>query len=156
MLDIRLAQVADAPAVARLAMALTSEIMSRTGAPHFDVNEADTTLRCEDYIRSGRYLVMLAVRFGQHIGFASLSESQALYAGGIFGIVQEFFVLPGHRSRGVGRRLLQSVKQQAAMRGMTRLELCTPPLPEFQKTIDFYVREGFEPTGGRKMRFSMD
>lgn len=149
MLDIRLAQVADAPAVARLALA--QEIATRTGARSFDMDERDGILRCEDSIRSGRYLVTLAVRFGQHIGFASLSESLAVCGCGC-GIIQEFFVLPGHRSRGVGRRILQNVKRQAALRGMTDLELCAPPLPEFQRTVDFYLREGFGPSSGGRMR----
>ncbi len=37
-------------------------------------------------------------------------------------------------------------------RGGNRLEATTPPLPQFDKTLAFYVREGFFVTGGRKLK----
>jgi len=36
--------------------------------------------------------------------------------------------------------------------GWTRLEVTTPPLPQFDKTLAFYTREGFSITGGRKLK----
>jgi hypothetical protein len=32
------------------------------------------------------------------------------------------------------------------------MEMCTPPLPEFDRTLEYYRRSGFEVTGGRKMK----
>jgi hypothetical protein len=37
-------------------------------------------------------------------------------------------------------------------RGWKRLEVTTPPLPQFEKTLAFYEREGFAITGGRKLK----
>lgn len=33
-----------------------------------------------------------------------------------------------------------------------RLELCTPPIPGFDRTCIFYKENGFEITGGYKMK----
>jgi len=39
-----------------------------------------------------------------------------------------------------------------ASKGWTRLEVTTPPLPAFERTLAFYEREGFAITGGRKLK----
>ncbi|WP_373888325.1 GNAT family N-acetyltransferase [Massilia sp. YMA4] len=72
----------------------------------------------------------------QPAGVITVTESHALYAGGRIGIVQECYVGPAYRSHGVG----------------AALELCTPPLPRFERTLAFYQRHGLVPVGGRKMR----
>lgn len=136
-----------------MVVALTDEIISRTRTPHFTVNVPETTARCREFIESGKYVVYIAEAVGRGaLAFAALCESHALYAEGTFGIVQEFYVMPDHRSSGVGQQLLEAVASHARAAGWKRLELCTPPLPEFQRTIAFYERNGFEITGGRKMK----
>jgi len=39
-----------------------------------------------------------------------------------------------------------------ATRGWKRREVTTPPLPEFDRTLAFYPREGFAVTGGRTLK----
>gem|GEM_PF-2146775 len=36
-----------------------------------------------------------------------------------------------------------------------RLERCTPPLPEFERSVAFYQANGFEITGGYKMKLTL-
>lgn len=48
--------------------------------------------------------------------------------------------------------LIQSVKDFADEKGWKRLEVTTPPLPQFDATLSFYEREGFEISGGRKLK----
>jgi len=136
---IRKATTEDAPIIASMAHALTDEIIDKTGARHFNVDIPTTTQLCRDLMEQGKYRVLLAVDRGTDtpIGFASLCESHALYAEGTFGIVQEFYVRPNCRSRKVGSALLEKVAEMAKSIGWKRLELCTPPLPEFEKTIYF-------------------
>lgn len=151
--SIRQATPDDAAAVAAMVKALTDEIIERTRARHFNVDLPQTTARCRDFMETGKYAVYLAVgEAGRNVGFAALCESHALYAGGTFGIVQEFYVVPDLRSMGVGRQLLDAAAAHAQNSGWKRLELCTPPLPEFDRTLDFYEKNGFEVTGGRKMK----
>jgi GNAT superfamily N-acetyltransferase len=142
------------PLIAAMVKALTDEIMVRTGAAHFDLDPAQAAARCREFLARGVYAVFLAVDADTHkiSGFAALCESHALYAQGAFGIIQEFYVEPASRSRGLGRQLLEALAAHARQRGWKRLELCTPPLPEFERSLDFYADHGFEVTGGRKMR----
>jgi GNAT superfamily N-acetyltransferase len=142
---------ADAVVLARMVKALTDEIIARTGAPHFDLAHETLTAQAATLMADGTYTVLLALD-PEPVGFAALCESAALYAGGRFGIVQEFYVAPDHRSGGVGKALLDAAAAHGRAQGWTRLELCTPPLPEFDRALAFYEREGFEVTGGRKMK----
>lgn len=152
---IKKASPTDAQLIATLAKELTDEIIEKTGAQHFNVNITETTKLCCNLMKQGNYTVFLAVtgESGNPIGFAALCESHALYAEGTFGIVQEFYIQPEFRSQKVGSILLAKVTEHAKSLGWKRLELCTPPLPEFERTINFYEENRFEVTGGRKMKF---
>ena len=86
------------------------------------------------------------------VGFVAAYEGHALYAEGPFGVISELFVRPAYRSQGVGRRLVHAVRTFAAQRGWTRIEMTTPPLPHFERTLAFYATEGFVVSGGRKMK----
>jgi GNAT superfamily N-acetyltransferase len=81
-----------------------------------------------------------------------LYESYALYAEGIYGTIPELYVRPAYRSLGIGRRLVAGAKDYGAERGWTRIEVTTPPLPQFDRTLAFYERQGFAVSGGRKLR----
>ena len=87
----------------------------------------------------------------QVVGFITMHEGHALYAQGPYGIISEFYVKPGHRSSGIGRTLIERAKQHAEGRKWKRLEATTPPLPEFDRTLQFYEKHGFRIQGGRKM-----
>lgn len=151
---IRKAVPEDATVIAAMAKALTDEIIGRTGTAHFDLDVLQTAVRCREFLARGIYTVFLAVDEDAQktTGFAALCESHALYAQGAFGIIQEFYVESGSRSRGIGRQLLAAAAAHARQRGWKRLELCTPPLPEFERALAFYGSHGFEVTGGRKMK----
>ncbi len=43
-------------------------------------------------------------------------------------------------------------QESTTHRGWKRLEVTTPPLPQFDNTLAFYRREGFAITGGRKLK----
>jgi GNAT superfamily N-acetyltransferase len=59
---------------------------------------------------------------------------------------------PPFRANGVGTLLLNAAAELARKRRWNRLEVCTPPLPEFDRSLAFYERHGFEITGGRKLK----
>ncbi len=140
--------------VARLAVCLTNEIIERTGIKHFDVDIPLAMELCEKFIRQGQYHVIAAFDDDKIVGFGALCESHSLYAEGTFGIIQEFYVLPEYRSRNIGAALLQEIVAFAKNKNWKRLELCTPPIPEFERTVAFYQANGFEITGGYKMKCS--
>ena len=152
-INIRPAAAAQADEIALMVGELLAEIMSVIGIPAFSCNLDETTARLKNFIDREKYWVFVAVNDeGCAIGFVTLCESYALYAEGAFGTIPELYVRPEHRSKNVGFRLLSAAKSFAMARGWKRLEVTTPPLPQFDKTLAFYTREGFAITGGRKLK----
>jgi len=141
--------------IAKLAVCLTNEIIERTGIKYFDVDAPLAINLCENYVSNGLYHVMAAFDEDKIIGFGAICESHSLYAEGSFGIIQEFYVMPEYRSREVGKSLIQEIVEFAKQQKWKRLELCTPPVPEFNRTVEFYQSNGFEITGGYKMKYAI-
>ncbi len=139
--------------IAKLAVCLTNEIIERTGIKHFEVDVPLAVDLCGNYVSNGLYSVMAAFDEDKIIGFGAICESHSLYAEGKFGIVQEFYVLPEYRSKDVGKSLIQEIIAFAKTKEWKRLELCTPPIPEFDRSVAFYQSNGFEITGGYKMKY---
>lgn len=141
-------------AIAVLVGELLQEIMDRIGIDvfHFDLKE--TKERLADFIEHEKNFVFVAQdnENDELIGFVTMYEGFALYAEGAFGTMAELYVKPSYRSQGLGKMLIQSVKDFGDQRGWKRLEVTTPPLPQFDGTLSFYEREGFEISGGRKLK----
>ena len=157
MLQIRIqeAQPSDAPMVAALVGELLQEIMAAIGTKAFRFSPDDTEVRLRTWLADGTYTVLLAYAGVAIVGVLTLTEHHALYAEGAFGIIPELYVSPAFRSNRVGATLLAEAKQVARSRGWTRLEVTTPPLPPFDRTLAFYERQGFSISGGRKMKVEL-
>jgi len=151
---IKKASPDDAGAIAGMVKELTDEIMAKTDGKHFCVEVPTTMQRCRRFLEAGLYTAYLAVEeaSGEAVGFVALCESHALYAEGTFGIIQELYVREGSRSQGIGGRLVDRAIGHGRDNHWTRLELCTPPVPAFDRVVTFYGRHNFAVTGGRKMR----
>jgi len=149
----RLASVTDVHDVAVMVGALLAEIVERTGTPAFHFDLAQTEARLESFLGDGKYAVVIAeTGDAKPSGFISLYESYALYAEGTFGTIAELYVCPPYRSHAVGQALLAQAKSLGRARCWSRLEVTTPPLPHFDRTLAFYEREDFAIMGGRKLK----
>ena len=153
---VQKAAVNDSNEIAVMVGELLDEIMAAIGIQVFNFSLDETALRLKDFIGQEKYFVFVA-RDGNTnaIGFVAMYEGYALYAEGAFGTIPELYVRPAYRSQGVGLRLLGQAKSFGNSRGWTRLEVTTPPLPQFDKTLLFYQREGFAITGGRKLKVTL-
>ncbi len=151
-ITIQPAGAADAEIVAELTGALLEEIMAASGTRHFvfDVETAARNFRA--FLHGSGYAAHIARRGSAALGLVTLSSTRALYAGGEFGIVTELYVTPECRSQGLGARLLETARDFARQAGWVRLEVTTPPLPEFERALHFYQSHGFEIAGGRKLK----
>lgn len=153
---IRQAIAGDAQEVAVMVGELLTEIMNAIGVQAFHFNLAETTSRLKDFLDREKYVVFIARSgSGSPAGFIALYESFALYAEGAFGTIPELYVRPEHRAKGLGLRLVSQAKSYGTSRGWTRLEVTTPPLPQFDRTLAFYEREGFSISGGRKLKIAL-
>lgn len=152
-ITIQRAGADDADELAIMVGELLNEIMTAIGISVFNFSLDETKARLKDFIEREKYFVFIA----QHesagpVGFVALFEGYALYAEGAFGTIPELFVRPGFRSQNVGLLLVEQAKTFGSSRGWKRLEVTTPPLPQFDKTLAFYEREGFAISGGRKLK----
>lgn len=154
-IQIAQAQPEDAAVVAALVGELLREIMAAINDRVFNFQQADTEARAAAWLRDGLYSVLVARDGGEPIGFLALYQSYALYTEGVYGTIPEFYVRPAHRSKGVGAALLAQARRLGQSRGWRRLEVTTPPLPEFDRTLGFYQREGFSTSGGRKLKLEL-
>lgn len=154
-IQIAQAQPEDADSVATLVGELLHEIMAALNDKVFDFHHDDTVVRARSRMKDGLYTVLLAREGGEPLGFLALYESYALYTKGAYGTIPEFYVRPAHRSKGLGTALLGQARRLGQSRGWRRLEATTPLLPQFDRTLAFYQREGFSISGGRKLKLEL-
>lgn len=152
---IQKAVAEDAHEVAVMVGELLAEIMNAIGVQAFNFDLAETASRLGDFLERDKYFVFVLRRNGVAAGFIALYESYALYAEGAFGTIPELYVRPEFRKNGWGDRLVSRAKAFGTARGWTRLEVTTPPLPQFDRTLAFYQREGFAISGGRKLKINL-
>jgi GNAT superfamily N-acetyltransferase len=143
----------DAQEVAIMVGELLAEITNAIGVQAFNFDLYETTIRLKDFLDREKYFVFIARNDSVNpAGFIALYESHALYADGAFGTIPELYVYPAFRKNKLGLHLISQAKSFAASRAWTRLEVTTPPLPQFDRSLAFYEREGFEISGGRKLK----
>lgn len=134
---------------------LLHEIMTLVNDKSFEFEYTETIGRARTWMKEGQYTVVLARVDAKPVGFLALYESYALYTAGVYGTIPEFYVRPTYRSQGIGAALLAEAKQIGRQRGWTRLEVTTPPLPQFHRTLNFYQRNQFAISGGRKLKLEL-
>ena len=145
----------DADTVVTLVGELLQEIMVAVKDKVFVFRHDDTVVRACSWLKDGLYTVLLAYKGSEPVGFLALYQSYALYTEGEYGTIPEFYVRPPYRSQGIGTALLMEAKGIGRLKGWTRLEVTTPPLPQFDRTLAFYQQQGFSISGGRKLKVDL-
>ncbi|WP_282941339.1 GNAT family N-acetyltransferase [Paenibacillus sp. RC67] len=154
MMEIQLCGEQDCWKVAELYIELMNEIIGSTGGDISVLNPNGAPELCKMLISMGALNILKAVHkeTREIVGFLSMCESSSLYANGHFGIIQELYIRSEYRSHGVGKNLVGAAIEYAKNKGWKRLEVSTPPLPEFERSLAIYQREGFVITGGEKLK----
>jgi GNAT superfamily N-acetyltransferase len=145
----------DAEVIASMVGELLHEIMTAVSEKAFNFHHRDTQARARAWLSDGCYWVLLAKVGGAPVGFLALYQCYALYTEGVYGTIPEFYVRASHRSRGIGASLIAESKKVGQARGWRRLEVTTPPLPLFNRTLAFYQRHGFTISGGSKLKLEL-
>ena len=145
----------DADIVATLVGELLQEIMAAVKDRVFDFHHDDTVVRACSWMKGGLYTVLLAYEGSEPVGFLALYQSYALYTEGEYGTIPEFYVRQPYRSQGIGTALFMEAKGIGQLKGWTRLEVTTPTLPQFDRTLAFYQQQGFSISGGRKLKVDL-
>ncbi len=142
--EIRAATAADGDTVCRLAFSLLCEV--EPGEYTLDMLRPATeqVLRQADDV-----FPFLALREGRPVGLIVLNRCTAIFALGEFGEITELYVEPVHRSADVGAALIEKAVAFGKSKRWTVLEVSAPELPKWQRSVDFYHRNGFKVSGPR-------
>ncbi len=92
-------------------------------------------------MEQGRIEVLAARLDGAVVGVAVLSFRPSVSASGLFASIEELYVKPEVRRRGVGQTLLENVGKRCALRGISYVEVQTVE----EAAIAFYEALGYEP-----------
>jgi len=114
---VRLATPADATAFGRLLHRFNAEYDTPT--PSADV----IAERAAPLLESGEVTVLFAGDGPD--GFAQLRFRPSLYTGMLDAYVEELYVVPDRRGRGLGRALLEEAMEHARRRGAAHIDLGT-------------------------------
>ena len=143
MLNVRMATREDAETVCKFAEELFSEL-----GHTLPLDGKQSGLYCQAILESGEYVVFLSLGpHGRANGIITLSEGISIYAGGKFGVIREFYVLPEERSTGVGKALLEKAKEFGRGKGWKRIEVTPPGKVKWPRTYNFYMQSGFKEIG---------
>ncbi|NTS77526.1 GNAT family N-acetyltransferase [Catenovulum sp. SM1970] len=87
----------------------------------------------------------------QVVAFFTLGQSFSIFAQGRYGIINELWVNPECRAKGVGQAVMQEIIKLAQVHGWSRIDVTAPPDEKWNRTFEFYQKCGFEFTG-RKLK----
>jgi len=101
--------------------------------------------------QSGHYIFI--AKFNRElIGVITLSECFGIYAGGVYGVINEMYVKTPFRNKNTGKMLIDAAKTLAQKNRWMRLDVTAPIEERWQRTIRFYENHGFHFTG-EKLRY---
>ncbi len=135
VVDVRPAAEADLEVVTALLVAQLREHRVRT--PEAKIASAVQGL----LRRPGRGKILVAVEDGRLVGVAAFSFSWPLEYGDRAAWLEELYVEPPTRGRGIGTRLLRAALRVAAESGATAVDLEVEA--DHQRAAHLYAREGF-------------
>jgi len=139
-LDLRRAEPGDAPAVARLLHDFNAEFDEPT--PGVEV----LSERVRELIARGTIVVLLA---GEGpAGLAQFRFLRSVWSSGLDVYLEELYVIPERRGKGIGRALLEATMATAREGGATRIDLNTGETDTaaraLYESLGFTNREGGE------------
>jgi GNAT superfamily N-acetyltransferase len=100
------------------------------------------TLR--EAVEAGGLEVLAARAEGRVVGVSVLAYRLSISAAGLFASIEDLYVKPDARRRGVGRALLEGVQERCAARNVSYVEAQV----EGEGAAAFYAALGYEPEPG--------
>lgn len=89
-----------------------------------------TVERLTQAVREGRITFLVARRDGRAVGMCSVAEIFSTFACGPVGQLEDFYVEPVFRRRGVARQLVQAAQALCRERSIASLTVCCAPCDE--------------------------
>jgi ribosomal protein S18 acetylase RimI-like enzyme len=145
--SVRVATSADATEAARLLDAFNRE---------FDTPTPGTEILAARLQRLAEHPALLVLLVGDPaVGLAVVSLRPNVWFEGPVGLIDELYVAPAHRDRGLGSALIHRIRREMARRGVEELEIDVDDVDTDAQR--FYRRHGFREvdpdTGDRSRRY---
>lgn len=83
----------------------------------------------------------------QKLGFFTLTNSQAIYAGGQYGSLDEMYIIPQYRSMKIGLTIIEEIKRIGKEKNWKRIDVTAPTDSNEKGAVNFYIKAGFLHTG---------
>ena len=147
-ITIRQAKRSDVDVVSELVHALLSEL-TVPGAALPKLAAVKTSAGNVLNEGSGVWAFLAVDEKGEAVGVLTLNECASIYAGGVFGEISELYVAPQARSEGIGPELLGRAIEFGRTKRWGRLEVGAPDASRWNRTVAFYLNNGFVEVGPR-------
>ena len=82
-------------------------------------------------------------------GVLTLTESQSIYAGGTYALLDEMYIKPEFRSSGIGTSFIDKIKELGKKRNWKRIDVTVPTEERWKRSITFYEKCSFVFTGSK-------
>jgi GNAT superfamily N-acetyltransferase len=105
---------------------------------------SDFAQQLREAVEDGELEVLAARAEGRVVGVAVLAYRLSVSAAGLFASVEDLYVRPDARQRGVGRALLETVRGRCAAHGISYVEAQV----EDEEAAAFYSALGYEEEPG--------
>ncbi len=153
----RSATSADVPYLVDAVRALIAELRG-VGATTVDLPRAETVAAALVSGGVAGAAVIAVDGDGRRCGVATSSHQDAIRTGGRHAVIQELWVDPAVRGKGIGRALVSALCSRAAAAGCGVVEVGIPgpASPVFQATRDGYRSWGFKQVGPRMRKVLAD
>ena len=142
--DIRPATAADLPQL----LALVRRYWEFEGIGGFSALRVEIVLQ-ELLATAARGAIFVADEQGMLLGYLAVVLVTSIEHQGLMGEIDEFYLLPAARSRGIGTRLLATAEAALARRGCVRLQLQLGAANALAS--DFYRRHGYAARAGYQL-----
>ena len=145
--QIKMASPDDSEIVGELVYSLLMEFFAEQN--HLFPIEKMKKAAAELLLPESGFWSFLAIDGDEVVGMINLNECSAIYAGGKFGEITELYIKPEFRSKKIGEKLISRAKDFAKEKKWGILEVGAPDVPRCQRTVNFYLNNGFSEIGPR-------
>ncbi len=135
---------------------LITDLLSELDGSKAELDSESLSKVYAEFISNDNNRALIAFDHEKPVGVITVIQSIAIYAQGKYGIINEFYVLPEYRSRGVGKLLMEEAVKFGNDKNWRRIEVGAPDREKWQRSIGFYVKEGFVEIGPRLKRVYKD
>jgi GNAT superfamily N-acetyltransferase len=128
---------------------MISELLKELDGKKFNMKLPKADVK--KWILNDMYIVFIAEyeKNKEPVGLITITETRSIYADGVFGVIQEFYVKPKFRSQHIGKKLLDHAITYGQAHGWRRLEVGTPDKTYWERSVHFYLKNGFLEIGPR-------